>query len=127
MRYNKYQSLWIKKLISGTTRKAKGALFKSNRMCCLGVAESVCGFYTKKELENQDKGFLTDMTKKELNLRSENGSFNCDKLNRKWKNILLKWELNGASNLAVVNDCTNLSHVQIGQMINENREVFFKS
>lgn len=126
MKLNKYQKAWIEKLLSGTTRKAKGKLFKSNRMCCLGVAESVCKFHGRQFLDKL--GGLTEETMKELKLRDSLGSFLLINLSKKWKNILLKHEINANSlSLAWVNDTTTLSHVQLGQMINENRKAFFKS
>jgi hypothetical protein len=120
MKLNKYQKAWIKKLQSGTTRKAKGQLFKSNRACCLGVALQTCGLDEKKFFI-----FETTLSGSEtmsaLNLRGEEGEFLYHKVSDKWKKIIGTEH----GNLAGLNDNTKLSHVDIGNFINENREAVF--
>lgn len=127
MRLNKYQKAWINKLISGTTRKAKGRLFKSNRACCLGVGLQVCG--VDKKSDHIEDGSLIDcrLTTDALKINYE-GTINLNLVSKKWKKQILEetdFSDSDGLSLAALNDYSNWSHVKIGQFINENRKAVF--
>lgn len=127
MKLNKYQYAWIKKLKSGTTRKAKQTLFKSNRSCCLGVALEVCGLDKKKDFLGKTDLNSTE-TFKVLKLKSEEGFIDMNHVSEKWKNKIKDYNmLAGIFSLAGLNDETTMSHVEIGKFIDENREAVFKN
>lgn len=126
MKLNKYQLAWIKKLMSGTTRKAKNQLFKSNRACCLGVGLQVCGLDKKSDHINDGGLAECNLTKEALGI-DEEGTFLIESISKKWKEEMFKENIpstNGYS-LAGLNDYTNWSHVKIGKFINENRKALF--
>jgi hypothetical protein len=129
---NKYEKEWLVKLMSGNTRKTTGVLASrrggNGRICycCLGVAERVC--------DNDDwdnlfsRGTMTDKTNKKIRLRTIDGQFVVSTLSKKWqKEIRLDFRLNNKNvqHLTTLND-VGWSHVKIGNLVNENREAFFK-
>lgn len=118
--------MWIKKLQSGTTRKAKGQLFKSNRACCLGVALSECNLDKKSDFIKA-KSLLDTRILKFLNLRNEDGKIISERVKPKWRKLLSTMVKDGNTvySLAWINDKTTMSHVDIGNFINENREAVF--
>lgn len=130
MKLNTYQKLWVDTLKSGKTRKMKSQMNSKNQsMCCLGVAVKVCGIESLPSrrdehvfslvLENED---LRDFpkTKKALKIHY-NGKFKLSAISPKWRKRIGVW-----SNLAELNDNTNLSHKEIGEFIDENREAVFR-
>lgn len=132
MRLNKYQKKWIDKLLSGTTRKAKGQLFKHGRMCCLGVAAKECGL-DKKHTINCKFNLAHTETLKALKLYDCNGFIFIKNVSKKWIKKLKLYPdlqdqiLNKKIALVSLNDDTNMSHVEIGKFINENRKAVFKA
>ena len=131
MRLNKYQRAWIAKLKSGETKKAKRTLnHKNGYMCCLGVGIKVCGLepmpstnLTKRPLEviNDEGITYFPKTQSALGLKI-GGEFDITKVKKKWLPII-----DNCETLVGLNDCTNMSHAQIGQFIDENREAVFYS
>lgn len=129
MRLNKYQKAWIAKLKSGETKKAKATLnHKNGSMCCLGVGIKVCGLepmpptnLTKRPsevLNDEDLTYFPE-TLQALGLKI-GGAFDLYKVKKKWLPIIDYCET-----LVGLNDNTTMSHVQIGQFIDENREAVF--
>lgn len=129
MKLNQYQYAWIRKLVSGTTRKAKGRLFKSNRACCLGVGLMMCGLDGKKDHINHSDLFDCQSTIDALRLSDSEGSINKKEISSKWKLYLEEKGVNFDDyvTLATLNDSTNMSHTEIGNFINENRKAVFYS
>lgn len=124
MKLNKYQKAWIDRLKSGKTRKAKKELADGKgRNCCLGVAINVCKLEKMKRSKDRDSEDLTDFpqTLKALNLNDHLGAIKSSKLNKKWKTRI---EFNS---LVSLNDHTDMSHKEIGEFIDQNREAVFKS
>lgn len=136
MRLNKYQRAWIKKLKSGTTKKAVGALVQNGgSMCCLGVALRTLGPLSWKEC-NTKLVFTLDPSVFPLEfgilgLRSEYGLFDQSKIKKKWAKLIAeitndsKDDLSYLYSLAGLNDLTSLTHAQIGEFIDQNREAVF--
>ncbi len=137
VRLNKFQLAWIKKLKSGTTRKAKGELIKNGgSMCCLGVAIKTMQPLSLKLCENAhvtslDKMFFPDVYKN-LSLRDAQGGFEEDIVKPKWIRIIDEATVPNhvgvmarPRSLAQLNDNTSLTHVQIGEFIDQNREAVF--
>lgn len=131
MRLNKYQKAWIARLKSGKTRKCTNLLNDGKgRHCCLGVAINTCKL---EKIETRSSFRVEDLydykkTLKILNLRDNEGSFLVDKISEKWKQILENQKSKESlDSLISLNDCTKLSHRQIGEFIDENREAVFLS
>lgn len=120
MRLNKYQKAWIARLKSGKTRKAIGRLADGKGgNCCLGVGINTCKLEKMKPVGNSDDEDLTDYPKTlaALKLNSPGGAIDYSKLKT--------WAFFGT--LVSINDLTNMSHKEIGEFIDQNREAVFKS
>lgn len=137
MRLNKFQRTWINRLKSGKTKKAKGELIKNGgSMCCLGVAIKTMQPLSLKLCESQnvctlDKNYFPDAYKN-LSLRDAEGKFDEHAIRPKWIKIIdeattsQRMEKAGRPrSLAQLNDDTSLTHVQIGEFIDQNREAVF--
>jgi len=137
LKLNKYQRAWIKALKSGETRKAVGAMIKSSgAMCCLGVAIKTMQPLSLKLCESQnvctlDKLYFPDVYKN-LSLRDGEGAFVMGVVKPKWIKIIDETTIpqylgeNGRPrSLTQLNDHTSLTHVQIGEFIDQNREAVF--
>ena len=131
MRLNKYQKAWIARLKSGKTRKCINALNDGEgRHCCLGVAINTCKLERIERISSRSLEDLYDYKKtlESLNLRDGEGHFLVDKISEKWKQVLENQESKeGLDSLIRLNDYTKLSHRQIGEFIDENREAVFLS
>lgn len=131
MRLNKYQKLWIDRLKSGKTRKCQDELADGKGgNCCLGVAINVCGLEKMKPTGHRESENLDDAPKTMEALKIEaDGGFDLDKLAPKW--IERIEELNSSmypalDSLILLNDETSMTHKEIGQFIDENREAVFR-
>lgn len=136
MKLNKYQRAWIKKLKSGTTKKAIGALAKNGgSKCCLGVGIATMRPLSWKVCEAQEvytlqhKRFPYEY--RNLSINGEYGELDINKIKPKWRKIIedsiLKNEddLSYLYSLAGLNDLTSMTHAQIGEFIDQNREAVF--
>lgn len=136
MKLNKYQRTWIKKLKSGTTKKAVGALAKNGgSKCCLGVGIATMSPLSWKVCEAEEvctleyRRFPSEY--RHLSINGEYGKFDIDKVKPKWRKIIedstLKNEddLGYLYSLAGLNDLTSMTHAQIGEFIDQNREAVF--
>lgn len=130
MRLNKYQKAWIAKLKSGETKKAKMMLNHRNGcMCCLGVGIKVCRLEPMPSTgNNRPVGVVNDEdltyfpeTLRALGLKI-GGAFDITKVKKKWLPMI-----DDCETLVSLNDTTKMSHAQIGQFIDENREAVFYS
>ena len=133
MRLNKYQYAWIRRLKSGKTRKCKNELNDGKgSFCCLGVGINSCKLEKISSRTIFDRSECLDgheypQTYDKLNLKSEDGKFDWDKVSDKWKDILKEKGISKQQNFLIyLNDDTNMSHKTIGQFIDENREAVFK-
>lgn len=131
MRLNKFQYAWIKKLKSGTTKKAKGVLKRGGRQCCLAVGICVVGErFTPKEKIDLDPEHYP-LTSEALGLNGPEGPIDLNKVSDKWKkemeNSKMSIENIKCPLLTSLNDYTSWSHVKIGQFIDENRSAVFKA
>lgn len=125
MKLNKFQYAWIKKLKSGTTRKTTGQLRKSNCFCCLGVGIKSC---EPKTSINDYDGTLEGFVDVKNNLNIDNvGTILTSKISDKWKKKLKDSKITWyeAISLTVLNDETDMTHIDIGKFIDENREAVF--
>lgn len=125
MRLNKFQRRWINKLKSGTTRKAKNTLLQEGgSKCCLGVAISECGLEELKlghiAVDIDSSHFPN--TAAILRLQTSSGSYNPKLVKGKWaKDSRVKTYCS----LMSLNDDTNMTHKEIGEFIDANRELIF--
>ena len=139
MRLNKYQRAWIKALKSGETRKAVGAMIKrGGALCCLGVGVKTIGTLSLKVCRENDvctldrNFFPTEYAN--LNLNGEYGKIDTSKLSKKTiaaLSVLKKKNKDYVDDqsffsLAGLNDYTKMTHVDIGNFIDKNREAVFK-
>ena len=132
MRLNKYNKAWIDKLMSGKTRKCKDQLADGKgRNCCLGVGINVCKL---EQIQSPLKAINEDLTcfvkTMEVLKINSNGQINFNKLTTEWKRklkaIRKKSKLrNNFYSLIELNDYSDMTHKEIGQFINENREAVF--
>lgn len=130
MRLNKYQRAWIAMLKSGETKKARRMLNNKNGcMCCLGVGIKACGLEPMPSTGNnrppevvndEDLTFFPE-TLQALGLKI-GGAFDVSKVKKKWLPMI-----DDCETLVSLNDNTKMSHAQIGQFIDENREAVFHS
>lgn len=138
MKLNKFQLAWINRLKSGKTKKSKGELIQNGgSMCCLGVAIKTMQPLSLKMC--QDNNICTlDMKHfpevyKNLCLRSDEGVLHVKMITPKWIKIIEEatdpatFLTSGTSlySLTLINDNTSLTHVQIGEFIDQNREAVF--
>ena len=133
MRLNKFQKAWVDRLLSGKTRKCKLQLADGEgRNCCLGVAANVCKLETIKGT-NHDNEDLKSFEKTLAALKIHfNGLYDEDKISELWKEKLKDYyqkcedqHFEICPSLMSLNDNTNMTHKEIGQFINENREAVF--
>lgn len=139
MKLNKYQRAWIKKLKSGTTKKAVGELIKNGgSMCCLGVGIRSMQPLSLKMCQKTSVCTLEEryfpQVYANLSLRSSEGIFDVDKVMPKWIKIIDRatdpqriGEAGSPRSLTELNDYTSLTHAQIGEFIDQNREAVFVS
>ena len=111
---------WIKRLLSGLTKKTKGALVNKDGMCCLGV-ELECQGVPVKSTEKQKwfdgyKSLVAHPNPDSLGIKSPCGGFSHG----------LMWNNEYFYDLANLNDTSEATHVDIGQFIIENQEHIFK-
>jgi hypothetical protein len=131
MRLNKYQKAWIKRLMSGRSRKYKGLLFGSysESNCCLGVAARVCVNMNLCKMEEKisHPNNLDDVNLKIKQTLKINryGKINEKLIKPKWIKFFKDRNIDYFGNLINLNDDTNMSHREIGRFINENREAIF--
>jgi hypothetical protein len=138
LKLNKHQRAWIKALKSGETRKAVGAMVKrGGSMCCLGVAVKTIGTLSLKVCRDNDvctldpSFFPTEYAN--LNLNGEYGKIDTSRLSKKTIAALSALKKKNKDyvddqsffSLAGLNDCTKMSHVDIGNFIDKNREAVF--
>jgi hypothetical protein len=131
MRLNKYQKAWIKRLMSGRSRKYKRLLFGSypESNCCLGVAARVCKHMGLCEI-NADTLYPTNLDDVNLKIKqtlkiNRHGKINEKLIKPKWIKFFKDRNIDYFGNLINLNDDTNMSHREIGRFINENREAIF--
>lgn len=136
MKLNKWQYAWIKKLKSGKTRKTREKLesTEGGSYCCLGIGAMICE-ESNPHWRNDDNLFYCCDTLERLALRDEDGKIEWNLVSEKWKKILLEKGLmrtNSVLSLAGLNDgiwpakgINGLTHKEIGQFIDENREAVF--
>lgn len=133
MKLNEYQQAWIDRLLSGKTRKCRMELSNGcGGNCCLGVAINVCKLETIRGTLHSDEDLGPfKQTKKALNL-DKAGTFKKSKLSKKWlKKLEEKYKnknhafLQRNSTLIDLNDAIDMSHKEIVEFINENREAVF--
>ena len=111
---------WIKRLLSGLTKKAKGRLVSEDGMCCLGVELECQGIPVKSnETRKWFDGFKSLVTHPDpdsLGIKSPCGGFS---------NTLV-WNGEDFHDLADLNDLSEATHVEIGEFIIENQEHIFQ-
>jgi hypothetical protein len=138
VKLNKYQRTWINRLKSGETKKAKGELIKNGgSMCCLGVAIKTMQPLSLKMCQDNNICTLNmnyfPEVYKNLCLRSDEGVLHVKMIKPKWIKIIEEATdratllTSGTSlySLTLINDNTSLTHVQIGEFIDQNREAVF--
>ncbi len=139
MKLNKHQRAWIKALKSGETRKAVGAMIKSGgAMCCLGVAVKTIGTLSLKACRVNDVCSLDPnffpAEYASLKLDGDYGKIDTSKLSKKVLDVLSVLRKRNKEyvdehtffSLAGLNDYTKMTHVDIGNFIDKNREAVFK-
>lgn len=133
MRLNKFQKAWVDRLLSGKTRKCKLELADGNgRNCCLGVAVNICKLERIASTDHSDENlsyFIETMSALGV---GKNGEYDESKVSEPWKEKLNNYyqkcedrHFEIDSSLMSLNDNTNMTHKEIGQFINENREAVF--
>jgi hypothetical protein len=134
VRLNKHQRTWIKKLKSGTTKKAIGELAQNGgSMCCLGVALRTLGPLSWKKCQSTLVSTLDPAVFPFeygiLGLKGEYGPFDRSKVKKKWLKLIDEKidpdSFGHIDSLVAINDHTSLTHVQIGEFIDQNREAVF--
>ena len=117
---------WIKRLLSGETKKRKGSLHKSDdSMCCLGV-------YCDLKLNKADNNYIgKNMSFDDIKYGYDKvviPSFYVDLLGLYNECGTVKFGTNGHS-LVTLNDevfSTDENHVRIGEILKENYDSYFK-
>jgi hypothetical protein len=147
LRLWKNEKIWLDKLLSGTTRKTTGNLAHRGCFCCLGVAAWLIEEDDDWRYEEPDTTGYRDKSsdldtcptvKQKTRLKGRYGVINWGKVSgrEKWRQIFLQnsmevWfrkrmmSTNPSITLADINDGTTMSHKEIGQFIDENREAVF--
>jgi hypothetical protein len=133
MRLNKFQKAWIDRLMSGKTRKCKMELADGRgRNCCLGVAVNVCKLERIATTDHTDENLARfEETLSALKIEKD-GTFDTNKVSDEWIEKIAKYYsqceehlFEATDSLISLNDNTNMTHKEIGQFINENREAVF--
>lgn len=133
IRLNKFQKAWVDRLLSGKTRKCKLQLADGEgRNCCLGVAANVCKLEDIRGTDHEHEDLSCFVETMSVLKIKKNGEYDESKVSEVWKEKLndyyQKCEVRYFEidpSLMSLNDNTNMTHKEIGQFINENREAVF--